>query len=700
MQLQEILSLRFKKENGMEYKLCIRRQQRLRLRTCRMPGFFSPPLLLDFTRRTLGLVFLACAMLFLAVGCGGGSGGSSPQDGTEPSSLALLDPSSRIRSGGRVEIEVTAALDNPAPPGGTDVMISLVITLEGGKTIERNRNITIAAGQTAGTVTFTITDRDTIDDITDNAESITINATSTNPTLRARPIIEYVSRRPPTRSNPIELEFRPRNLRSPDPPDGRDYRDEEFTAHWGLGAISADEAYSRGYFGQEVTIAVADTGADITHPDLAADGKIRAPRHLRNRNERVGEPQEGGGHGTYVALLAAGVIDNPGGPFEITFDDGPLKKPTKNFHGVAPQASVMPISMEDRTNPVEAIRYAVENEAQVLNFSLSTFASYSGKYADREGVWLTESLLVFRPTLSLDLGPHTDRLTQDFSEAAEVLEDQDIVLVWGAGNDGWNSDSRNPIFMCGKNSIDEEECPLGELSVTQEEFMENFLWIYDQDNPDRTVSFKDMWGMDCGKDNCAEYNSPGGWKEAPSFEPGLLGKWLVAVATDEGGRISSFSNGCGAARNWCLAAPGEGLTVSLDEPRGLQGTSFAAPMVSGALAVLKSRFPDMPMEVIQAILLVSADPVGIREDNREEPDPVYGWGRLNLGNAIVQQDIVRLPYSVPEALGATRGISPGNYRPTLIPAFVRADVDGQNGGLRQGQCVSPYEVIRRYRNRN
>ena len=501
----------------------------------------------------------------------------------------------------------------------------------------------------------------------------------------------------PTRPNPIELEFRPEQLGSPDASDGRDYRDAEFLTHYGLDAISADEAYSRGYFGQGVTIAVADDGMDLTHPDLAVAGKIRAPRHIVNRNAVVREPEQGAGHGTWVALLAAGAMDNTGGKFEITLERGdPI--PTENVHGVAPQASVMPIAMAGGGNPVEAIRWAVENEAQVLNLSIGLPNFYYGKYAGRDGVWLTLPLPSFRPLLSLDLGERTSFLTEEFAEVARELEGEDIVLVWAAGNENWNSES-GIVHMCGKNFIEEEGCPLGETPVSQQEFMENFKWIYDENNPDRTVLFRDMWGTGCGEDNCAEYNSPGGWKEAPLFEPGLLGKWLVVGGVDETGRITDFSNGCGAARNWCLVAPGDNLAVASAEP-GISGTSFAAPMVSGALAVLRSRFPDMPMEVIQAILLVSADPVGTRENNPEDPDPVYGWGRLDLENAVLQQGMIRLPYSVPGTVGTTLGVSPKNPRLTPVPAFTRAGADRRGRSLRWGQCVSPYEIIRRYRSRN
>ncbi len=507
-----------------------------------------------------------------------------------------------------------------------------------------------------------------------------------------------------TKPNLIELEFRESPpLSHPNASDGKDYRNAEFTAHYGLKNISADEAYSRGYFGEGVTIAVADAGMDITHPDLA--GKIEAPWHILNQNAMVSEADGEDIHGTYVAMLAAGARDNTDGIFQVTPTEGaPI--PTKNIHGVAPGASIMPIVISDEggVKSAQIVRYAIENGAQVINLSTGLGVFYYGRYPERDdGIWLTEPLPLFRPLLSLDILPDRSPLTAEFTQVANILENQDIVLVWAAGNESWNSLNGGTVNMCGTD-FNEDGCQRGEIEISQQEFMENFLWIYDEHNPDNTISFKDMWGTDCGEDNCAEYNSSGEWREAPLFEPELLGKWVVAASSDKNGRISSFSNGCGAARNWCLVAPGEGLTVNPGDSRGLEGTSFAAPMVSGALAVLKSRFPDMSMEVIQAILLVSAEPVGDREKNSEEPDPVYGWGLLNLGNAIIKQDTVRLPYSVvPGMVGRTRAVSPGHYphRPLMLPASVqRYAVSHRYRSLRKGQCVSPYEVIRRYRNQN
>ena len=460
----------------------------------------------------------------------------------------------------------------------------------------------------------------------------------------------------PAGSNPVDLTFRPTDLGARAERDGVNYRTPEFMGHHGLAAISADAAYQRGYFGQDVTIAVADDGMDTTHPDLA--GKIRAPLHVVNGNANVFEPDQrdqGTGHGTYVALLAAGARDNDHGQtFEIKVAGGaPIL--TGNVHGVAPRASVIPIQLTGGALPPAAIRHAVANGAQVLNFSIGFATSYFGEYTGRDGIWLTTPLPLF--------GPLIDSLTKrSFGTVAAAVENADIVVVWAAGNDGWNS-LTNGLRMCGKNFAGEDGCLLGEGPVSAVEFMQNFTWLSD----DRKISFKEMWGTDCGSDDCADYNSPGEWKEAPLFEPRLLGKWLVAGAMDENDEISRFSNGCGATRNWCLMAPGEDLTVG---GKAISGTSFAAPIVSGALAVLKSRLPSMPMEVVQAVLLVSADPLGSRVNNPNEPDPVYGWGRLNLENAVTMQGTVHLPYSV-AGTAATQAVPLKHARMTLPHALAQ-----------------------------
>jgi subtilisin family serine protease len=63
--------------------------------------------------------------------------------------------------------------------------------------------------------------------------------------------------------------------------------------------IGAPEAWAAGFTGAGVTVAVLDTGVDVTHPDLA--GKVTASRNF------TGEPDDDLlGHGTHVASTIVG----------------------------------------------------------------------------------------------------------------------------------------------------------------------------------------------------------------------------------------------------------------------------------------------------------------------------------------------------------------------------------------------------------
>lgn len=113
---------------------------------------------------------------------------------------------------------------------------------------------------------------------------------------------------------------------------------------------------------------------------------------------------------------------------------------------------------------------------------------------------------------------------------------------------------------------------------------------------------------------------------APLYFPELLGTWVAVASTDPGGAISSFSNRCGLAAAWCLAAPGRDIISTFNGAYGVgSGTSFAAPHVSGALAVLLELFPELPPEAVVARLLETANRVGIYADAA-----TYGQGFLDL----------------------------------------------------------------------
>ena len=97
-------------------------------------------------------------------------------------------------------------------------------------------------------------------------------------------------------------------------------------------------------------------------------------------------------------------------------------------------------------------------------------------------------------------------------------------------------------------------------------------------------------------------SSPELYAGLPVLEASLRNHVVAAVATDRNGRIASFSNRCGIAAKWCIAAPGDNVPVAYYGPRSQNdpqlvrgygtssGTSVAVPFVTGGLAVLKHWF--------------------------------------------------------------------------------------------------------------
>jgi subtilisin family serine protease len=159
--------------------------------------------------------------------------------------------------------------------------------------------------------------------------------------------------------------------------------------NWAVDLVRAPEVWTKGYTGQGVTVAVIDSGVDITHPDLqsniwvngdeiAGDGIDNDANGYiddingwnfgigqNNNNVMPGTSDPGQNHGTHVAGTIAAKNDGLG------------------MTGVAPNAKIMALRLGDvsGTNIVNsgslatAIYYAVNNGAKVINMSLGFSSS-------------------------------------------------------------------------------------------------------------------------------------------------------------------------------------------------------------------------------------------------------------------------------------------------------------------------------------
>ncbi|WP_211468494.1 S8 family serine peptidase, partial [Collimonas silvisoli] len=97
-----------------------------------------------------------------------------------------------------------------------------------------------------------------------------------------------------------------------------------------------------------------------------------------------------------------------------------------------------------------------------------------------------------------------------------------------------------------------------------------------------------------------------------------------AVSDTVPGVISSYANRCGVAANWCLAAAGDFIS-SVSGTR-VFGTSFAAPAVTGAAAMVQQAYPWMNADLIRQTILSTATDM--------HDTATYGWGLLNASKAV------------------------------------------------------------------
>jgi autotransporter-associated beta strand protein len=123
----------------------------------------------------------------------------------------------------------------------------------------------------------------------------------------------------------------------------------------------------------------------------------------------------------------------------------------------------------------------------------------------------------------------------------------------------------------------------------------------------------------------------------PYWAPDLEKGWLAVAALDSlhPTQLASYSNACGKAMNYCLVAPGDVIVTGANDTATstsyyvVSGTSFAAPAVSGAAALVWQAFPYFSNDLVRQTLLGTAKDLGA-----PGVDPVFGYGLLDVGRAV------------------------------------------------------------------
>ena len=336
------------------------------------------------------------------------------------------------------------------------------------------------------------------------------------------------------------------------------YPDREATVpcrNWGLGAVGAAAAYARiaereGAFtapGSGVTVGFIDTGLDTGHWEF--DGSRLAMNIIAGDGDVSGTSVS---HGTQVASTVGARRDG-GAPESVERYD---------FHGVAWGARLHMFAINlgsgDRDYEPVTVDYLKDDES---GFDPWLTGRLREALRDSHGVdILNMSFSVQGLVENYDADDITDALDDAIAVASQPgrTDADKTLLVWSAGN---------------------------------------------------------MHGATCDADagiaECVDGNvvasSPGVANALPVFVEALRGHAVSVAATRPDGALAWFSNRCGKAAKWCIAAPGRWVSAAYYGPekdretgrvlrygaRGytsVSGTSFSAPLVAGGLAVLKHYF--------------------------------------------------------------------------------------------------------------
>ena len=359
-----------------------------------------------------------------------------------------------------------------------------------------------------------------------------------------------------------------------------EFETDEYAGSGALAMINASSAYARGATGAGVTVGVIDSGVYDEHIEFAhgrGDKVEYAGSDYSTGNPRSNDAL---GHGSVVAGIIAANRD----PL--------ISQVGLNMHGVAFDASLLAyeIPLGSGEGPYDPL------EVEQVSFSDDNyFAARFTTMADQVDI------------VNMSFG---------FSGVITSYSEAQVESAFGRSIDALSQQNKSR----------------GQRSI----FVISAGNAYnDLDEFDTTV----------------EANSPELLPGLPYLFPELKDHMLAVVAVDDSGEIAFYSNRCGVAADFCLAAPGggdgnnngsietheriwgpappeAGAEANAYYYGGAVGTSFAAPVVSGSLALLKQMFPTVGNPELAARLLSTATKTGIYSDSS-----IYGQGLLDLDAA-------------------------------------------------------------------
>ena len=412
-----------------------------------------------------------------------------------------------------------------------------------------------------------------------------------------------------------------------------------------------------GIDGTGIKIAVIDTGVDFNHPDLfgwGPDGKVIGGYNFIQEDQL---PMDNNGHGTKVAGIIAA--------------DG-------NIFGVAPKAKILAYKVSEDGEGVsselirKAIEKAIEDKADIINISLGVNKTNSKidnavNHALNNGIFVVTAAGNDGPKLetigspgrnfeSITVGATYNNMTSSLIATLKIDEKQYTVIPM-VGSSKTNEPITGKIIFGGYGKINDlKDIDVDDAIVIVERGsnVEGELLFF---------SIKEMNAANAGAKALIVYNNESGIFlgelihefSGPGYIPQIP---VVSIDREEGLEIiesiendnegimhlfynpdfiAHFSSRGPVSPFYIkpdIVAPG--AYINTTQNNGIynftSGTSFAAPHVSGAAALLLQKNPELENHEIKSLLVTTVQPVSDAY-GQEFSLHESGSGRLDIANA-------------------------------------------------------------------
>ena len=425
-----------------------------------------------------------------------------------------------------------------------------------------------------------------------------------------------------------------------------------------------------GINGEGVKIAVIDTGVDFNHPDLLGwgpDGKVIGGYNFVQEGEL---PMDNNGHGTQVAGVIAA--------------DGVVK-------GIAPKAKILAYKVSEDGDAVssdliiKAIEKAIEDGANIINISLGVnktnveIDDAVTKALDKE-IFVVTAAGNDGPGLgtigspgknfgSVTVGATYNNLTSSLVATLQVNE-KDYTVIPMVGSTKLQEPIQGEIVFAGYGKAKH----FAGINVT-----DSIILVErgsDVEGELLYFSIKEENSANAGAKALIVYNNePGiflGELTHEFVEPGYQPRIpVVSIDREEGLEIKKiiqqehiaslnlffnpdfvvhFSSRGPVSPFYIkpdLVAPGAYINTTQNDGgyNFTSGTSYAAPHVSGAAALLIEKNPDIHHHEIKSLLLTTVEPVSDAYGEKFSLNDA-GAGRLNIARAYEATLIIQPPHFV------------------------------------------------------